>query len=355
MDGFEYPANFVPRYRKSLEAMRDLGLRYMFDPVTYRLAYSSFALTQGLVDLPYVIDKDNVMTPNDLRTLPALQKYGQRVIDWQNSWGCSTLVAPFHFCRDLASEWLDIDIKLIEESKSYAMKTGLTQPVYAGLSLTIETYSVKNNRLALLNRYSRGRADGYLFYVDSFDERTNNPLQIRSYLDLLSIFQNLDKPVSACRVGTLGLGFLCAGVDGMTSGIASLSSFSENDLLENRSTGYNMKRKYYIPDLMLTLPVEMAQDILGDRRNAHLRCQCVHCQGASAGFDRFAKPHFLRVRTAEVTAINGLGGTKDRLAWFNGRVANAISNCEQIQKQNIVNLKAGYFSHMKVWRQVFGS
>jgi hypothetical protein len=214
---------------------------------------------------------------------------------------------------------------------------------------------VKNNRTALLNRYSRGRADGYLFYADSLDERTNNPLQIHAYLDLLSLFQNLGKPVTACRVGTLGLGFLCAGVDGMTSGIASLSSFSESDLLQNRSTGYNMTRKYYIPDLMLTLPVEMAQDIVGDRRNAHLRCQCVHCQGSSSGLDRIAKPHFLRVRTEEVEAINGINGTRDRLAWFIGRVAKAISHCEQIQKQNIVNLSTGYYSHMKAWQQVFGS
>jgi len=129
MDGFVYPANFVPRYRKSLEALRNLGVRYLFDPVTYRLAYSSFALTQGLVKLPYVLDKNNVMTPDDLRTLAALQQYGQKVIDWQVKWGCSILVAPFHFCRDLGSPWLAIDIKLIEECRIYAKQKGFSQPV----------------------------------------------------------------------------------------------------------------------------------------------------------------------------------------------------------------------------------
>jgi hypothetical protein len=173
-------------------------------------------------------------------------------------------------------------------------------------------------------------------------------------ITLLSLFKNLGKKVIACRVGTLGLGLLCAGVDGVASGIASLSSFSENDLLQNRSTGYNMTRKYYIPDLMLTIPVEMAQDILSDRRNEHLRCRCVHCNGTASGLDRIAKPHFLRIRTEEVATINGISGTRNRLAWFNGRVSNAIRNSEQIQRQNIVNLTAGYYTHMKAWQEVFG-
>jgi hypothetical protein len=262
-------------------------------------------------------------------------------------------VAPFHFSRDLGSDWIDIDIKLIEESKSYVKNKRLSQPVYAGLALNIEPYTVKNNRMTLLNRYSRARADGYMFYIDSFDERTNNPLQIRAYLDLLSMFQSLDKPVVACRVGTLGLGFLCAGIDAMTSGIASLSSFSENDLLQNRSTGYRMTTKYYIPKLMLTLPVEMAEDILSNRHNVHLRCHCAHCNGISTGLARLAKPHFLRTRTDEITAINKYSNIKDRLKWFRQRVDEAIAHCEQVQKQQIVKLSSGYFTHLKAWQQVF--
>jgi hypothetical protein len=219
--------------------------------------------------------------------------------------------------------------------------------------LNIEPYTVESNRLALLNRYSRARADGYFFYIDTFDERTNNPLQVRAYLDVIQLFQKLGKPGFACRIGTLGLGFLAAGADGATSGIASLTTFSESTLLVNRSAGYDMAKKYYIPGLMLTLPVPMAQDILSDNRNSSLRCNCPHCGGASRGLEKAAKAHFLYVRTQEVAELNRLNDLPQRVTWFIHRVSNALQNCENVRKQQVVALQTGSYSHLRVWQQVF--
>ncbi len=353
LDALIYGANFLPSHKNSLETFRNLGLSYLFDPVTYRLAYSSFAQTKGLVKLPYVPDPNNVLTPSALQSLKAQQSYARKCIDWQLQWKCSILVAPFHFCRDLSSPWTDIDIKLIEESIAYAKSKSKTPPVYAWMCINIEPYTIESNRLALLNRYSRARADGYFFYVDTFDERTHNPLQVRAYLDLIQLFQKLGKPVFACRVGTLGLGFLAAGADGATSGIASLTTFSESNLLVDRKTNYNMTRKYYIPGMMLTLPVPMAQDILADNRNSSLRCNCPHCGGASRDLDRSAKAHFLYARTQEVAELNTLSASSQRLDWFHKRVRDALQNCENVRKQQIVALQPGYYSHLRVWQQVF--
>lgn len=353
IDGLVLPANYLPRYRNSLNAYRGMELDYIFDPVSYRLAYSSFAQTEGLVNLPYVPDSNNVLTPNDLQTLRAQQTYARACIDWELQWQCSVLVAPFHFSRDLASPWMDIDIKLIEESVAYARTIKNAPPVYAGLCLNIEAYTVAENRLALLNRYSRARVDGYLFYVDNIDERTTNPLQLRALLELIQLFQRLGKPVFACRVGTLGLGLLAAGVDGMTTGIASLSSFSESNLLVSRAIGYDMSAKYYIPSIMLTLSVPMAEDILSDGRNANLRCTCPHCQGASRNLGRVAKIHFLHTRAEEIRQLNTLRDTSQRIAWFIRRVEAAIQACDNMRRQQIVNLQPGHYSHLRTWLQVF--
>jgi serine/threonine-protein kinase len=353
MDAIEYPANFLPRLQNSLAGYRQFGIEYFFDPVTYRLTYSSFAQTEGLVKLPYVPDPNNVLTPRDLQTIQALQKYARGCIDWQVKWGCATLVAPFHFCHDLGSPWIDIDIKLIEEAVSYAKSLKGAPPVFAGLCLNIEQYTVTANRLALLNRYSRARADGYLFYVDTIDERTNNPLQLRALLDLLQMFQRLSKPVFACRVGTLGLALLAAGVDGISNGIASLSSFSEANLLINRSTGYDMTKKYYVPDMMLTLPAPMVEDILSDSRNANLRCKCPHCQGAARNLGRGAKPHFLYARTNEVNQLNALHNKAERVRWLQQRIDSGIQACNRIRGQQSVDLQPGYYSHLRTWLDVF--
>jgi len=352
MDGFIYPANYLPRYRNSLNSLKELGIDYLLDPVTYRLAYSSFSQTEGLVNLPYVPDRNNILTPHDLQSLQSQQTYVKKCIDWQFQWESSILVAPFHFCRDLGSPWIDIDIKLIEESISYKNTIREDISLFAGICLNIETYTVEANRLALLNRYSRARADGYLFYIDNIDERTANPLQLRAFFDLMQLFQRLNKPVFACRVGTLGLGLLAAGVDGMTTGIASLSSFSESSLLINRALGYDMSTKYYMPELMLTLPVPMVEDILSNQINTHLSCGCPYCENRTSGLSRRAKEHFLYKRTREIEHLNSLHNTGERVEWFCSLVESAIQACDNIRRQQIVNLQTGHYSHFRTWLQV---
>ncbi len=353
MDGFVFPANFLPMYQNSLVAFQKLKLAYLFDPATCRLPYSSFALTKGLRNLPYVPDKENILTPDMLGTLKGLQEYARGCIDWQLKWDCSTLVAPFHYSQNSSSRWLETDIKLIEESISYAKEKDSSLSVFAGVCTNIEHLTVEDNRLDLLNRYSRVNADGYLFYVDNLNERTTNPLQITSYLKLLTLFQKLGKPVYACRIGTLGLGLLSAGIDGITSGIASLSSFSESDLLEDRATGYNMKSKYYIPSMLLTIPVEMAKDILSDTRNGHMRCTCKYCKGNTQNISVAAKQHFLEIRTQEISQINSFKSTEERLSWFSKKVEVAIRNCKSVYDQRLVKLTPSHYSHLKIWLQVF--
>ena len=353
IDGFVYPANFLLMYQKSLAVFQGMGMPYFFDPATYRLPYSSYAQTKGLVELPYVIDKNNVLTVDDLKSLKAQKSYVKKCIDWQLQWGVHYLVAPFHFARNLSSDWIDIDIKLMEETILYVRSKQLHIPIYGGLCFNIESYTSSSNRLALLNRYSRARVAGYLFYIDCINERTTNPIQLNATKEILHLFQSLDVPVIACRVGTLGLGLLCSGVDGMTTGIASLTSFSENTLLANRAQGYDMTKKYYIPEMMLTIPVPLAEDILAESANAYLRCNCSHCKGSYANLARIAKPHFLDVRSQEITTINKLATPSEQQKWFIGRVEKAIKICDNIRKQGIVLLKAGYYSHLKVWLQVF--
>ncbi len=350
MDGFIYPANYLPRYRRCLETFQQLGLEYLFDPVAYRLTYSSFGQTQGVVNLPYVMDRDNILTRESLQTLQAQQTYARACIDWQLRWNCSILVAPFHFCRDLTSPWIEVDIKLIEESVAYVRTIQDSPPVYAGLCLNIEAYTSQQNRMALVNRYSRARTEGYLFYVDNIDERTDNRIQIRAMLELLRLFQQLGKPVFACRVGTLGLGLLAAGVDVMTTGIASLTGFSESGLLASRATGYDMSPKYYIPSMLLTVPVPLAEDILSDANNADLRCNCPHCGGRYRNLARVAKVHFLETRTQETRHLNSLRSRTERLQWFLGRVNDAISACRQVSRQGTVALPSSRYSHLSTWR-----
>lgn len=355
VNGFIYPAHFLPKYRKTLGFLQKNGIPYLLDPSTPRFTYSTFTQTKGIVNLPYLPDKNNVLVPSALSTIDQLQKYSKGCLDWQIEWKATSVIAPYHFCRDINSEWLDIDIKLIEESVSYAKSRDSELDVLAGICLNIESYTDEQSRIGLLNRYSRVNADGYIFYVDEFDEKNSNPIQISSYLELMKSFQQLGKPVVAGRVGTLGLGFLAAGVDAATSGITSLTGFSENNLLRNRTFDYKIPKKYYIPELLLSLPFQQAQDILRDPRNANLRCNCVYCKLSAGSLDKVSKRHFLQVRSQEVNEIQMLLKPAEQLNWFNLKVEQAIEFCNDIRKQQLVDLKPSSYAHLRVWKQVFSS
>jgi hypothetical protein len=151
----------------------------------------------------------------------------------------------------------------------------------------------------------------------------------------------------------LGLALLAAGVDGIEVGIASLSSFSEANLLVNRAVGYDMTRKYYIPDLLLTLPEPLAKDILSDSKNTDLQCGCPHCSASGGNLLRAAKPHFLHCRTGEVAELNARASTKQRLEWLRDKVSKALQRCDAIRKERRVDLPPTHYSHLRAWLQVF--
>lgn len=349
--GIVYGANFLPRYRDSLSYYTELGIPYFFDPVAYRFQYSVFSQTVGLVNLPYAADKTSVLTPKHLQTLKSQQEYVKKCIDWQLQWGCSILVAPFHFSRDMESSWMDVDIKLIEEAVAYARQEAPGKPVYAGVCTNIEVLTDESARNYLLNRYSRGRAEGYLFYIDGIDERNNIPLQVRAFYETLKLFQRLGKPVIAGKVGTLGIALLAAGIDGITNGIGSMTKFDESNLKKPPDGGG--PPSYYIPQLMLTLPPNTAEDILSTSTGSDFRCDCPHCGGSFRNLKSSAKPHFVHIRNQEVHLLNSMPTDAQRIQWLRKRLEIAIEGCKSISKIKTIDFNRSYFQHLITWLDIF--
>ncbi|MEW6326359.1 MAG: hypothetical protein AB1487_02000 [Thermodesulfobacteriota bacterium] len=114
--GIEYPANYLPQYQNQIADLNAFNIPYFFDPSTNRLAYSQFTDTKGLLNLPYVYDRYNRITPKQLSNIESVKKYAADVLNWQLKWETNFLVAPFHYSKNLRDEWLPVDLKLIEES-----------------------------------------------------------------------------------------------------------------------------------------------------------------------------------------------------------------------------------------------
>jgi eukaryotic-like serine/threonine-protein kinase len=351
IDGAVFQANYVPRYNGHLDVLRGQGVPYLFDPSTNRLAYSKFSETEGLKNLPYVFDKLNKLTAGKLRSIADIRRYVREVLNWQIRHGCTWLVAPFHFSKTLTSEWMEVDLKLISESREYLASKGRSEKLFAAVCTNIEDLTDAENRKVLVNRYSKHPVDGYLFYIDLIEERTSVPVRLYSYLSVLADFKALGKPLIAGRVGNMGLGVVSLGIDAFETGIASLSFFSEQTLLEDRPRGYTMQIKYYVPDLLMNLQLETATDILGSAQYKSLVCQCPYCGGrADDSLGKVAKDHFLYHRMREMEQINALAEA-DRLPAFLKRAERALQLSGEIRRK--LGLELPTSQHFKTWLEVF--
>lgn len=345
IDGIEYPSNYLPQYQSQILELISFNIPFFFDPSTNRLAYSQFSDTKGLVNLPYVYDHYNRITPKHLSNIESLKRYVGDVLNWQLQWKTNFLVSPFHYSKNLRDEWLSVDLKLIEESFEFKEKHNIKKELFAGVCIDIEDLTDEENRLELINKYSKRLPDGFIFYVNNINEKTTNKAQLYAYIDLLLKFKELKRPVIAARIGTLGLGLVELGIDSFSSGIASLTSFSEQALLSERQLGYDMERKYYIRDLLLSLKVTLASEVL--QRFQTYRCSCRFCQTEYVldKINKSAKSHFLHIRGEEMKLIN-----EKRNESFVNLAKSAKLHLDKVKKAGIV---LPPYHHIESWIEVF--
>ena len=345
VDGVEYQANYLQKYKSQIDDLKEFKIPFYFDPSTNRLTSSKFSETKGLVGLPYVYDEFNRLTPKRLSTLSQMEKYVSDVLSWQIQWDVDLLVAPFHYSKNVGDEWLEIDLKLIEESRSFIKKNKIDREFYAGVCIDIEELTDEENRIDLVNRYSKVLPDGFIFYINNIHEKVTNLSQLYGYIKLLLEFKKLKRPLIAARVGNLGLGLLYLGVDAFSSGIASLSSFSAETLLFNRQKGYKMKRKYYIPQIFSYVDIDKAVDIL--KHYPNLICNCKFCEGNSdeIHLNKISKLHFLEIRRDEISNINA----NPDINFFIDRVISAIKILKKLSR----DYTFVRYNHLESWLSVF--
>ena len=344
IDGVEYQANYLPKYGNQIKDLINFKTPYYFDPSTNRLIASKFTETKGLKELPYVYDKYSRLTPDKLSSIGDIKRYVKDVLLWQLKWKTDFLISPFHYSQNLADNWLSTDLKLVEEAFIFKSENQISRDIYAGICLDIEDLTDEENRVELINKFSRILPDGFIFYINNINEKNSNPSQLYSYIDLLLKFKKLKRPIIAARVGTLGLGLLELGIDAFSQGIASLSSFSAEMLILNRPFNYQMKRKYYFQNLLLTLNVQLAAEILN--KFPELKCNCKFCLGKFdlASISKVSKSHFLELRSNEIQLIN----SND--LHFIDIIKKAKDNIKKVKKSNI---KLPSTSHIDVWFDVF--
>lgn len=358
-----FPANLTSAQKGVHEIVQGAQTPMIVDPATVRLAYDNYADTKGLLELPYARDDFQAITTDHLSDYKIQQAYVKSVLDTEHKLGADILLSPFHYThnsnvalatRNMASEWLDLDVKLLMEAIDYrASKPELrNKELYAGICLHHTSINDESDRKHVLNTFSLFDVDGYVVYVDSIDKESSRAT-LYSYLQLVTELQkNTGKPVIAGRMGQFGLGLLCAGVAGFTSGTARFESFYEG-LYKESGPAYNLYERYYYPELLSCVSIKKKDPTRFDSIAEFLPpCQCPYCKDKSVTEIIQAKNnklHFLYKYKEEVDAIRALS-EKERIPYFLDRVEKAIDTYARMSPKVF---DPSDYKHLHSWQDVF--
>lgn len=359
-----FPINFQNQQKNLLSTIQSKKFNKIIDPATVRLAYTAQQSVKGLQELLYAPAKFEVITPSYLNSNLKKQEYVKQVIDAQANLSPEILLTPFHYInntnvsptqrRNPVAEWFDLDIKLIKESIDYKKSVSAYQyiPLYAGICINANNLSDGSYRTDFLNIFSSLESDGYIIYVDTINNDTDQTI-LYHYVKTLATLQKVtNKPVIAGRVNPgIGLGLIASGISGFSSGTSRFDSFYEG-LYKEESDAYNMYERIFISKLLSITailrknPVKLKQ--IFDRIGY---CDCYFCE--SKEYIEIIKSsnnklHFLETIHSEINEIKAIPNN-NRLSYFIKRIDEAISNYKLLG--NV--FKPADYSHLTNWKQVF--
>lgn len=358
-----YPINHQFRQKGLLELLKKNNAVIMFDPSTIRLAYDTYTENKGLQQLPYCPKDYSVINPSYLSSTQKQKEYVKLVIDEQLNLGVDVLTSPYHYAhntnvlptarRNPVAEWFDLDVKLLKESLDYKnhLNGGSKTPLYAGICINSLSLSDVQYRNELLDIYTASKADGFVVYADGINKESSEGTLYHYISTLVELQIYSNKPVIAGRLDSLGLGLLCAGISGFTSGAARFESFYE-DLYKDTGPAYNMYERYYFPELLGTIAITRKDPIrLQQINNVLGHCNCMYCKNKLIPDiikSQNAKLHFLEQIHKEIRLINNLE-KRERIDYFVSRIETAISKYSELT----MVFKPNDYRHLSIWKKVF--
>ncbi|MBN2348114.1 MAG: serine/threonine protein kinase [Bacteroidales bacterium] len=359
-----FPINHQYRQKGLLQLVQDNeNITLMFDPSTIRLAYDTYTDVKGLLKLPYCPADYRVINPSYLSSYNDQKQYVKLVLDEQYNLQADILTSPYHYShntnvvptskRNPVAEWFDLDIKLLKESIEYRNNTEslCSKPLYAGICINANTLTDLQSQKDLLDTYAAMNCEGYIIYADGINKSSTEPVIYHYIKTLVDLQKYTQKPVIAGRLDTLGLGLLCAGITGFTSGAARFESFYE-DLYKEVTEQFKMYERYYFPELLGTIaitkkdPIRLQQiiEVLG-------QCKCTYCKDKPIPdliSSHNTKLHFLELINREVEKIISTNES-DRVNYFLRRIEIAINNYKRIPGV----FKPDNYKHLERWQNVF--
>jgi hypothetical protein len=224
--------------------------------------------------------------------------------------GFTQVLAPTHLLREENEPWFETDLESASTLRNELdRRGGAAIPVVYPLALSYALLRNQGQREYLVEELKRAAIDSIWLQVDGFGSSSTGAA-VRTFLDSVSDFHALGKPIVADRTGGLvGLSLLAfGGVGGLSHGITVGERFDSAHWRRPRGEeSFGIAARVYLPQIDLQLSAKEAEIFfaLGTKVRAQFACRDTNCcpRGLT---DMIENPrrHFLYQRANEVAALS---------------------------------------------------
>jgi serine/threonine protein kinase len=330
-------------------AARAHDLSFSVDHLLWRMASSHFSRTKALRELPYAPDGLSPWRPDDLRSLQATRQVAHQVIDAQIERAANTLFAANFYFDGLDDPWLKRDAALLGDSLSARDAHGPHRRLFAPIAAAFEPLTSETALLALANRLSRGRPDGYWLLLDGVAPPGTVAHLIFSLRLARLLQEQLGVPVVFGRAGSLRHLFLACGIAGVEVGLGRLVGFRRADFVGRQGGRGYAPAQWDTPSLLCSLSRDKARAVLESGEIPESTCSCSTCRGGAASLEErlnaaaehnAAMLHLDRIELANMPVA-------DRIDRLRSKIDHAQALGRRLRARKL--LTTADFEHLTVW------
>lgn len=154
------------------------------------------------------------------------------------------IVAPYFYLDAGDETWLSINIDLCKIMCQLKKEKAIEQPIMAQLLLSREVLTSKEALTKIVERYSKLPCDGYLIWIDDFDEMQSREEELKGMLQLLKGLY--EKPKYNMYGGFFSI-LLTSGEIGLLDGVSHGLEYGENRGAFPFGGGIPSSKYYFLP------------------------------------------------------------------------------------------------------------
>lgn len=331
-------ANIVSLYPKFLAQAIKASKVLIIDPVTNRLIHGLFEKKKGFQKLPYAPKR--AFSTNDLlsKEPDRIAKLVEPCIKFQLEKGAGILIAPYFFTATNDNEFR-LNLTLLSDSIKFIRDQKVNKPLFAMINIGNVALSKPKTINQIVDRYEDFEdLQGCCIMVDSLDDRKTDE-DLLSGLAYLAFQLSESKDVFVLSIGAFGEVLSAIGIDGFSSGIAWLETFTEKTLRKKLMFSPRKKKagQTYVPELFNYINDELVK-LIG------YKCQCRSCDGGRPTDLRSKKLHFIYRRLEVMRKLSRLS-RKERINFMKDRLKKALELAGGLADKFAVPLNTRHISN----------